>query len=214
MRYIYCLVAGATFLTTACQNGAGYQNNQNTYQGAAIGAAAGGAIGALSGDHDAWKRAGIGAGIGALAGAGIGQYMDSQEQSLRTNLQGTGIDVQRQGNDLNLIIPENVTFDFDRAELKPQGQATLGRLAGVLSQYPQTIIEITGHADSTGDANYNMKLSDRRAAAVASYLTSHGVSQRIISSGVGESSPIATNDTPDGRAQNRRVEIKISPLSN
>lgn len=209
MKRIVAILA-ATTLLTACTDGAGYNQNPNTYKGAGIGAAAGAGIGALAGG---WKGAAIGAGVGALGGAGIGQYMDRQEDAMRRATQGTGIGVTRQGNDLMLNIPSNVTFATDSATLQPGMKTTLNNVASVLQQYPNTMIEITGHTDSTGSAEYNMNLSDRRAASVANYLTSRGVAQRIITSGVGESNPIASNDTESGRAQNRRVEIKITPIS-
>jgi outer membrane protein OmpA-like peptidoglycan-associated protein len=212
MRHSLSVLAVSLLAVTGCQNGGGYQQNQRTYQGAAIGAAGGALIGALSGDHNGWARAGIGAGIGTLAGMGIGAYMDSQEQSMRSSLQGTGIAVERQGNDLHLHIPENVTFAFDSSALQPAGKNALNNLSGVLRQYPETLLEITGHTDSTGAEKYNMQLSDRRANSVASYLSAQGVQQRMIISGVGETNPVASNDTEAGRAQNRRVEMKISPV--
>jgi len=211
MRHFPLLLMTTTLLT-ACQQGAGYEQNPNTYKGAAAGAAVGAAAGALTGNQS-WGRAGAGAGIGALAGAGIGQYMDRQEQSMRQATQGTGIEVQRHGNDLLLNMPSSITFATDSSNIQTAFQPTLNNVASVLTQYPNTMVEITGHTDNTGSDAHNFALSERRAEAVSSYLTSRGVSQRIITTGKGETTPIASNNTAEGRAQNRRVEVKITPIS-
>lgn len=199
----------STSLLTACQQGAGYQQNQRTYQGAGVGAAIGGLLGSMESSEHALG----GAALGALAGGAVGQYMDRQEDTMRQQLQGTGIDVQRQGDNLLLNIPNNITFDFDSARIWSQAEGTLGNLAGVLNQYPQTMIDVMGHTDNVGSEKYNQDLSDRRAQAVANKLRDFGVaSQRLMVLGYGEKQPIASNDTEAGRAQNRRVEIKISPI--
>ena len=215
MRKELALVAALGLLTTACQSGAGYGNNPNTYKGAGIGAAVGGAAGALGGDNDrqSWKRGAIGAGIGALAGAGIGQYMDSQETEMRQELAGTGVEVKRQGDDILLNMPNSITFDFDSSRVKTQFNGTVSDIARILNQYPQTNIEVAGHTDNVGTDSYNQKLSEQRAQAVVTKLISSGVAaNRLYHFGRGETQPIASNNTENGRAQNRRVEIKISPI--
>lgn len=209
---IFHVVISTLFLTS-CQQGAGYNQNQNTYKGAGIGAIVGGIAGALSDDDDRLKNAAIGAGIGSLAGSGVGQYMDRQEKAMRGATQGTGIDIQRQGNDILLNMPSNVTFNVNQSEIDSSLYPTLNNIAQILRDYPNTILEITGHTDSSGDDSYNYALSDKRAKAVASYLMNRGVYQKIISTGMGESNPIASNETTQGKAQNRRVELKISPIS-
>jgi len=202
--------------TAACQQGnTSYNQNPKTYQGAGIGAAVGGLAGALTGDNERerWTRGAIGAGVGAVAGGAIGQYMDNQEQQMRQATAGTPVQVNRQGNDLFLNMPSNVTFAFDSSNIRSDFKPTLNNVANVLNNYPQTMVEIMGHTDSTGDENYNMNLSERRASAVANYLRSVGVQQRMITTGLGETQPVASNNTEAGRAQNRRVEIKISPIT-
>jgi outer membrane protein OmpA-like peptidoglycan-associated protein len=198
-----------TSVLAACQQGMGYQQNQRTYQGAGAGAAIGGLLGSL----ESSEYAAGGAALGALAGGAIGQYMDRQEAAMRQQLEGTGIGVQRQGDNILLNIPNSVTFDFDSARVWSQAEGTLRDLAGVLTQYPQTMIDVIGYTDSVGSEQYNQDLSERRAQAVANKLRDFGVaSQRLMVLGRGEKQPVASNDTEQGRAQNRRVEIKISPI--
>ena len=186
-----------------------------TGQGALIGAGVGVIAGLLSG-HDAVERrqhALIGAGIGALAGAGIGAYQDRQEAALRRRMADTGVDVIRQGDNITLSIPGNVTFASGSADLAPDFYRVLDGIAATLHEYGQTMVEVAGHTDSVGDDRSNQVLSERRAANVASYLASRGVlEQRILVVGAGETRPIASNDTEAGRAENRRVEITIVPL--
>ena len=140
--------------------------------------------------------------------------MDRQEQALRARTAGTDVQVIRRGDDLVLNMPSGLTFAYDSATVQPQFQPTLDQVAQVLGEYNQTYIDVYGHTDSTGSDAYNQTLSERRASAVASYLGSHGVQQaRIGTRGFGESQPIADNATPDGQAANRRVEIKIVPVT-
>lgn len=187
----------------------------NTARGALIGAGLGAALGYLTNTNDSEEgrtNALIGAGIGALAGAGIGNYMDRQEREMRERLRDSGVGVRREGNDLRLIMPGDVTFATNSSEIEPQFYAVLNDVADILNQYPATYVDVIGHADSTGAADYNQRLSERRAQSVAGYLISQRVLRdRFYVAGLGETSPIASNDTPQGRAANRRVEIRIRP---
>ncbi|WP_052129661.1 OmpA family protein [Sphingomonas sp. 35-24ZXX] len=156
----------------------------------------------------------VGAGIGAVAGAGIGYYLDQQERELRQKTAGTGIDVVRDGDSLLLNMPSQVTFDVDSSAVKPEFRNTLNDVASTLVQYESTYIDVYGHTDSTGSDTYNQTLSERRAQSVSSYLSTRGVqSARLATRGFGESQPVASNTTEDGRAQNRRVEIRIVPVT-
>ncbi|WP_336056236.1 OmpA family protein [Nitratireductor sp. CH_MIT9313-5] len=191
----------------------GQQKISNTAGGAALGALAGAGVGLLAGGDDR-RNALIGAGIGALAGGSVGAYMDRQEAQLRSQLQGTGVSVTRQGNNIILNMPSNITFATDEANIQPAFYPTLNSVALVLKQYNQTLVDVVGHTDSTGDDGYNMDLSRRRASSVANYLMAQGAaSQRFEVIGMGETQPIASNATPEGRAQNRRVEIQLVPVT-
>ena len=184
---------------------------------AAIGGIGGALGGYLLGDivggrHDRTEKI-VGAGIGGIAGAGIGAYMDKQERDLRARTAGTDVQVIRQGNDLILNIPSGINFAYNSAAVEPQFRRTLDQVGQVLGQYDRTYIDIYGHTDSTGSEAYNQDLSERRAGSVADYLETRGVqSARIGIRGFGELQPIASNDTEQGRAANRRVEIKIVPI--
>ena len=190
-------------------------DNNRTQKGAAIGAVAGVVAGLLSGGDatERRQRALVGAGVGALAGGAIGNYQDRQERALRESMAGTGVDVVRNGDNITLNMPENITFGFDRSDLQPQFYSVLDRVAGTLTEYNQTIVEVAGHTDSKGTDAYNQALSERRAGAVGNYLMSKGLMRdRFITVGAGESRPVASNETDGGRAQNRRVEITLVPL--
>ena len=183
-----------------------------TRQGTAIGAGAGAVAGLLIGGG--WEGALIGAGVGALAGGAVGNYQDKQEKKLRQQMAGTGVEVVRKGDNITLDMPGNVTFAFDSAQLNPQFNSVLDKVAQTLVEYDQTVIQIAGHTDSTGTHAYNMKLSDQRAGSVKSYLAGRGVpAQRMQTVGAGPDYPIADNATPEGRAENRRVEITIVPVT-
>lgn len=206
----------ATFLS-ACTTDpyTGQQKVSNTTGGAAIGAAVGALGGLMVGGSSRAQRNAvlIGAGIGALGGGAIGNYMDRQESELRAQLQGTGVSVTRNGDQIILNMPSSITFDTDQDAVKGQFYPTLNSVAIVLRKFNQTLVDIIGHTDSTGSASYNQQLSQRRAASVATYLGSQGIDpRRFAVIGQGASQPVASNATPDGRAQNRRVEIQISPL--
>ena len=212
---------GATLavFTAGCATYTGQTNDPNdpnrTQRGALIGAAIGAAAGLLSGDDavERRQRAMVGAGIGALAGGGIGAYQDRQEAELRRETAGTGIDVSRDGDVIKLNLPDGVTFDFAKYDLKSQFYPALNTIASTLKEYNQTIVEVSGHTDSVGSDAANQTLSERRANAVSSYLIGQGVQrERFEVVGLGERYPVASNDTDSGRALNRRVEIRLLPL--
>jgi outer membrane protein OmpA-like peptidoglycan-associated protein len=186
----------------------------NATKGAAIGAVGGAAVGALSGKHDRAERAAIGAGIGALAGGSVGYYMDTQEAKLRQQLQGTGVSVTRVGDNIVLNMPNNITFDTNQSDIRPDFYGVLTSVSLVLKEYEKTIVQVAGHTDNTGSDAYNQTLSEKRAQAVGSYLGAQGVQQvRLLVVGFGETHPVADNSTDSGRAQNRRVEITLSPVT-
>lgn len=152
--------------------------------------------------------------IGGIPGAGIGAYMDTQETELRARTSGTDIAVTRRGDDLILTIPSSLSFAYKSHAVAPGFQPTLDRIAGVLKTYDHAFVDVYGHTDSVGSEAYNQRLSEQRAASVAAYLVAHGVnSARLGTKGFGKSQPIASNETPDGQATNRRVEIKIVPVA-
>jgi outer membrane protein OmpA-like peptidoglycan-associated protein len=193
----------------------GQQQMNRTSKGALIGAGIGVAAGLLSGGNAVERRqhALIGAGIGGLAGGAVGNYQDRQQAALREKLQGTGVDVSRDGDNITLNMPGNITFAFNSANLDPQFYSVLNNVAGVMKEYDQTIVEVAGHTDSIGTDAVNQRLSEQRANAVTQYLVSQGLnSQRFITVGAGKSRPIASNDTEAGRAANRRVEITLVPV--
>lgn len=197
------------FLMIGCTTINPYTGQQQTSQAVqygAIGSVVCGLIGAAESGQRARNAA---AGCGAI-GVGVGAYMDVQEAELRQQLQGTGVQVQRDGDRLNLIMPGNVTFNTNEYTIRPQFHDVLDSVAQVLAKYNDTRLQVNGHTDSTGSADYNYNLSNRRATSVANYLASRGVDQnRIISQGMGPDQPIASNDSESGRAQNRRVELQI-----
>jgi outer membrane protein OmpA-like peptidoglycan-associated protein len=179
----------------------------------AIGGAVGGYLlgDILGGRNDRTEKI-LGAGIGAIAGAGVGSYMDAQEKKLRAQTAGTGVDVVRQGDDLLLRMPSGITFATNQSSIQPQFYSTLNQVGQTLKEYPKTMIDVMGHTDSDGPEAYNQTLSEQRARSVADYLTAQGVQPvRLATRGYGEMQPIASNETPEGKAQNRRVEIKIVP---
>jgi len=205
--------AGGTYGSTGTSSD--QQGMSRTQKGALIGAAVGAVAGLLSGDDatERRQRALVGAGVGGLAGGAIGNYQDRQERALREKMAGTGVEVVRQGDNITLNMPSNITFDFDRADLKSQFYPVLNDVAATLQEYNQTIVEVAGHTDSVGTDAYNQALSERRAASVGNYLMSKGLMRdRFILVGAGETRPVASNDTEAGRAQNRRVEITLVPL--
>jgi len=204
------IVAISGSLLVGCQT---VRDNPNTAGGALIGALGGAAVGALL-PGSSRTNALIGAGIGMLAGAAVGQYMDQQERELRADLAGTGADVYRQGDTLVVNFPSNVTFAVDSSEIRPGFYRTLDDVSGTLNRYPQSYLDVVGHTDSTGSEAYNQALSERRAGSVSNYFRSRGVAPaRIASYGMGETQPVASNADSNGRQQNRRVELRITPAT-
>ena len=190
----------------------GEQEATKTAKGAGLGALAGAVFGAVTGDDR--KDILVGAGIGALAGGAVGYYMDQQENKLRAELANTGVSVTRNGDNIILNMPGNITFATDSSNISSDFYGVLTSVSKVLNEYEKTYVDVTGHTDSTGAEDYNMQLSVARANSVASYLKSQGgLAQRIYTQGMGETQPIADNGTPGGRAQNRRVEIMLTPVT-
>ncbi len=212
-KLIAALVAAG--LAAACTTDpfTGEQTPTNWAGGAAPGALAGAGLGMRAGGNDR-RNALIGAGIGALAGGAIGSTMDQNEAELRRQLEGTGVSVTRAGDRIVLNMPSDITFATDKDQVIPAFYPVLNSVALVLQKYRQTIVDVYGHTDSTGDNNYNLELSQRRALSVANYLNAQGVdSRRFAVTGFGETEPIASNGSTAGRAQNRRVEIQLAPLT-
>lgn len=205
----------ALALTSACVTDpvTGEQRMSKAGIGAIGGALGGYILGDIVGGRRDRSEKIIGAGIGAIGGAAIGSYMDRQEREIRERTAGSDVEVIRRGDDLILSMPSGITFATDSSTVQPQFRPTLDKVADVLDRYNQTYVDVYGHTDSTGSDAYNQALSERRADAVAEYLTMRGVeSARLEALGYGETQPIASNDTIEGRAQNRRVEIKIVPV--
>ena len=212
------LVIAAALTAAGCQTTDAYTGEKkvnNASKGAGIGALAGAVLGAATGDNskERRERALIGAGVGALTGAGVGAYMDRQEAKLRAQLQGTGVSVTRNGDNVILNMPGNVTFKTASADLNANFFKVLDSVGIVLKEFDKTTIDVEGHTDSDGSDTYNQQLSLERAQSVGSYLQSRGVNgQRIVAFGAGEARPVASNGTPDGKQQNRRVELKLQPI--
>ncbi len=216
-RTLTTLALGSSILATAaCTTNpeTGRREINRTAVGAVLGAGAGYLFGDVIGGRNDRTEQIIGAGIGAIAGGAIGNYMDRQEAELRRQTAGTGVDVIRQGDELLLRMPSGITFAFNRYDIQPQFQATLNEVAQTLNAYPATMIDVLGHTDATGSDAYNQGLSEQRAQSVANYLAARGVNPaRIATRGYGESMPIADNATEAGMAANRRVEIKVVPVT-
>jgi outer membrane protein OmpA-like peptidoglycan-associated protein len=195
------------------------ETGQKRISNAAIGGLGGALGGYLLGDLIGGKNSRteeiVGAGIGAVAGAGVGYYMDEQEKKLRERTAGTGIDVERQGDQLVLNMPGDVTFDYNSALVKSQFRSALDNVASTLAEYPSTYIDVYGHTDSTGSDSYNQGLSERRAASVADYLGGRGIQRaRMATQGFGESQLKCSPERGEADYQcNRRVEIRIAPVT-
>lgn len=202
-------IAVAGFGLASCTNPDGTANNTGT--GAAIGAVAGALFGRAVSDD---KRKGglIGAAVGAGIGAAIGNEIDKQEAALRNDLGGSGATIIRDGDQLRVILPESITFDFDSSIVKSRFVGSIRQIAANLQEFPNNTVRVIGHTDDFGGAAYNQQLSEDRARAVARVLVNGGVPDwRVRSSGAGERQPIASNSSSSGRQANRRVEIVITP---
>ncbi len=207
-----CIAIGATACTTINPY-SGEEQTSSAVKGGALGAATGALVGVLSSSkHDRGKGALIGAAAGAAVGGGVGYYMDVQEAKLRQKMKGTGVSVTRQGDNIILNMPNSVTFDTNSSQVKAAGANSLSGVAMVLKEYDKTRINIIGHTDSSGGRELNMRLSQQRADSVGSNLITQGVdASRISMSGVGPDQPVASNSTAEGKAQNRRVTLTLSP---
>lgn len=218
-RVVLALFTAVVVMLTGCTTLDPYTREEKTSsatKGAAIGAATGIAIGLISGDSSSKrkKNALIMGGVGALAGGGVGYYMDQQEMKLRQQLEGTGVSVTRNGDHITLNMPGNITFAVDSADVSSGFYEILDSVALVLNEFEKTMVEVAGHTDSTGAAEYNQALSERRAGSVAAYLRSRQVmGERLLVVGAGEDYPVASNSSSQGRQLNRRVEITIVPLT-
>ena len=208
-------VTGAMALSACATDPYGQPTNMSrTQQGVLAGAATGAILGAVRDDDSNNRGRDIarGAIVGGAAGGLVGSVLDAQARALQSQMTTPGVQVVNTGQTLNVTLPEGVLFAFDSAAVSGPAQNDLYALARNLQQYPNSTVQVIGHTDSTGAASYNMDLSQRRARAVAAILTSGGVSpNRIATSGMGSSQPVASNATDAGRAQNRRVEIVIRP---
>lgn len=217
--HLKAIALACTVALSACTTVNPYTNETQTSKatiGAGVGALAGAVIGLISGDdsRERRKRALIGAGLGALAGGSVGYYMDVQEAKLRQKLAGTGVSVTRQGSNIVLNMPSNITFGVDSASISGDFFQVLNSVNVVVQEYDKTLIEIMGHTDSTGSSEHNQRLSERRAASVSQYFASRDVRPlRLATYGHGENYPIASNDSEQGRSQNRRVELVLVPIS-
>lgn len=209
------LVTALSVAAIGCQTTNPYTGEQEvskTTKGAGIGAVGGAIAGAIfSGKR---KAVLLGAGIGALTGGLVGNYMDREEAKLRAQLEGTGVSVTRNGDQITLNMPGNVTFATNSADISASFYPVLDSVALVLKEFQQTYVDVVGHTDSTGALDHNQRLSEQRAMSVSQYLGSREVlPERLVTRGVGPDAPIASNDTPEGRALNRRVEIILTPLT-
>lgn len=204
-RFPIILLTAGTLALSAC---AVPQERQNTAAGAAAGAAIGGLLGATNNRDTALIGAAVGAGIGAI----VGDRLDKQEAALRQSLGNDQVRIVNTGSELVVTMPQDILFAVDSAQLQPTLRADLGALADNLLEYPDTTVQVIGHTDNTGAAAYNLDLSKRRAASVSGVLVQNGVpANRIVAIGAGEDRPVASNLDEAGRAQNRRVEIVITP---
>ncbi|MEZ5937517.1 MAG: OmpA family protein [Hyphomonadaceae bacterium] len=215
MKRLFVLSVAA-LAVTACQTYdpvTGEPMNQNRNRGAILGALGGAAAGALAGGNDT-RNVAIGAAVGAIAGSAAGNYMDKQAAELRQRTAGTGIDVIQNGDQIELRMPADVTFAVNQSTIQPQFYNALNDVSRTLVAYPSTAVDIIGHADSDGAAEYNQQLSERRAYSVRDYLQAQGVQAvRMTATGRGETQPLVPNTTPENKSVNRRVQIILTPVT-
>lgn len=214
-------IAGAAALVSilsvsACTNPASLDARvdptQNTKSGVAAGAIIGAGVGAIAGGNNTLKNAAIGAVAGAALGGGIGATLDQQAAEIRQQLANDGITIQNTGDRLIVSLPQDISFDTGSATVRPSLESDLNALAANFVKYQNSKLQVIGNTDNVGDAAYNQTLSEQRAVAVTSILIKGGVApDRLTSFGRGEDDPIASNLTPEGRAQNRRVDIVVLP---
>ena len=220
-KLMIAIITTSFLLVSGCQTFDAYtgeKKTSNTAKGAGIGAGVGVALAYLTNrkksSKDRKKAMLKGAGIGAIAGGGVGYYMDTQEAKLRQQLRSTGVSVERDGDNINLIMPGNITFQTGGHDLNTGFYEVLDSVVLVLNEFNKTIIVVAGHTDSVGSDSSNQSLSERRANSVASYLLSKQVAEaRIDAIGLGEKHPIADNGTAAGRSENRRVELSLIPIT-
>ena len=215
MRKIAVAAAVSTLLV-ACTTTDPYTGETKTSKaatGAIIGGVAGAAVGAATAGGNKRESIATGAIAGAALGGGVGYYMDRQEAKLRQELQGTGVQVVREGDTVNLVMPGNITFATGRYEIRSDFYAVLNSVTKVLNEFNKTSIVVSGHTDSTGAADFNQVLSEQRAQSVKDYLLGKGIARgRVNAVGYGKRYPVATNSTAAGRQANRRVELKLEPI--
>ncbi len=216
--FVAAVIASMTLV--ACTTQDPYTREERTSrasQGAIIGALGGAVVGALtntSSGKQAAKNALIGAGIGAIAGGAVGGYQDRQERRLRERLDETGVGIRRIGDEIELVMPGDITFATNQASITSNFYPVLDDVALVLDEFDRTYIQVLGHTDRAGTREYNQRLSQERANSVASYLISRGVMpERLIVQGYGEDRPVIRTEDGVSEASNRRVEIRISPLT-
>jgi len=207
-------VATAVLSGCAANPYTGEQQASKAGIGATTGAVLGGVVGGLvSNNSDRAKGIAMGAAAGAALGGGAGDYFDRQEAALRQQLTGTGVQVVRQGDQIQLIMPGDITYETDKDVIRSQFYPVLNSVAEVFRKFDKTIIQVDGHTDSTGAPSYNLQLSQKRARSVSNFLVTNGIDpSRIQERGFGQSRPVADNGTASGRAKNRRVEISVKPI--
>jgi outer membrane protein OmpA-like peptidoglycan-associated protein len=213
MRVAWLATLGAMIGVGGCASAPPPEGAHGT---AAAAPASGAAAGWISGEDSKQnvRRAATGAGVATLDGGSVGYYMDVQEAKLRQLLDGSGVGVHRKGDEITLTMPGALAFAPDSADLDPAFGNVLDAVARVLKKYEKTVVEVAGHTDSAGSREHNQILSERRAAAVAADLEQRGVlKSRVVTLGAGETHPVASNASAEGRARNRRVELTLSPLA-
>ena len=210
MKKLFALLM-AVVLVAGCTTVNPYTGQTQTAK-STWGTAIGATTGALIGSRNSSEGALVGALAGAAVGGGVGYYLDVQAAELRQELASTGVQVIESDDNIRLIMPGNITFRTDSADINSSFYPVLNSVAKVLKKYSNSTVMVSGHTDSTGSADYNLALSKSRSQSVAAYLQGQGVkASRFEVLGMGSSNPIASNSDAAGRAQNRRVEIKIIP---